>query len=190
MKSQFESADDLDGFEELKDEDKERIRKAWEDGKVADEDIPETARKSAGDELEDDEEKPKRRAPAKAKKDASGEDGEKPKRKRAPPKAKKAEDEGDEAEPKKAPARKPRAKVGNLQYPRCLNSHPALQKAAASSDIEEKEESDEKPKKRAPARKPTTEKKVAEKKAPTKKRVSKKKVRMHFNIVISPLHLM
>ncbi|KAG2068407.1 zf-PARP-domain-containing protein [Suillus decipiens] len=118
MKSQFESADELDGFDDLKDEDKERLRKAWEEGKVADEDIPETARKAPGEEAEDDEEKPKKRAPAKAKKDASGEDGEKPKRKRAPAKAKKAEDEGDEDaedKPKKAPARKPRAKVRCFQ---------------------------------------------------------------------------
>jgi len=117
MKSQFESADELDGFDELKDEDKERIRKAWEDGKVADEDIPETARKAAGDEAEDEEDKPKKRAPARSKKDASGEDGEKPKRKRAPAKAKKVEDEGDEDaedKPKKTPARKSRAKV---EYP-------------------------------------------------------------------------
>jgi len=52
-----------------------------------------------------------------------------------------------------------------------------LQKAAASSEVEDKEESEEKPKKRAPARKPAAEKKVAEKKAPAKKRAPKKKVR-------------
>lgn len=161
MKSQFESADELDGFDDLKDEDKERLRKAWEEGKVADEDIPETARKAPGEEAEEDEEKPKKRAPAKAKKDAAGEDGEKPKRKRAPAKAKKAEDEGDEHaddKPKKAPTRKPRAK-----------------KPAASSDAEDKGESEEKPKKRAPARKPAAEKKVTEKKAPARKRAAKKK---------------
>jgi hypothetical protein len=121
MKSQFESADELDGFDDLKDEDKERLRKAWEEGKVADEDIPETARKAPGEEAEEDEEKPKKRAPAKAKKDAGGEDGEKPKRKRAPAKAKKVEDEGDEDaedKPKKVPARKPRVKV---QYFRTLH---------------------------------------------------------------------
>lgn len=153
MKSQFESAHELDGFDELKDEDKERIRKAWADGRVADEDIPETAKKPAGDEANDSEEKPKKRAPAKSKKDAVGEDDEKPKRKRT--KAKKAEgDEDNEAEgkPMKATARKPRAK-----------------KIAASSDVDEKAESEEKPKKRAPARKP-----AAEKKAPAKKGVVKK----------------
>jgi hypothetical protein len=126
MKSQFESADELDGFDDLKDEDKERLRKAWEEGKVADEDIPETARKAPGEEAEEEEEKPKKRAPAKAKKDAAGEDGEKPKRKRAPAKAKKAEDEGDEDaedKPKKAPARKPRAKVQYFQHFRRLMSY-------------------------------------------------------------------
>lgn len=126
MKSQFESADELDGFDDLKDEDKERLRKAWDEGKVADEDIPETARKAPGEEAEEDEEKPKKRAPAKAKKDAGGEDGEKPKKKRAPAKAKKVEDEGDEDvedKPKKAPARKPRVKVQYFQHAQHLKSH-------------------------------------------------------------------
>ncbi|EGO03483.1 hypothetical protein SERLA73DRAFT_45622 [Serpula lacrymans var. lacrymans S7.3] len=71
MKSQFEDAAELDGFEELNEKDQNKIRKAWEDGKVADEDIPETARKPQGDDAEEeDEEKPKKkRAPAKKKKD-------------------------------------------------------------------------------------------------------------------------
>ncbi|KAG2353537.1 hypothetical protein BDR07DRAFT_702010 [Suillus spraguei] len=60
MKSQFESADELDGFDDLKDEDKERLRKAWEEGKVADEDIPETARKAPGEEAEDEKRSPRR----------------------------------------------------------------------------------------------------------------------------------
>ena len=50
MQSQFETADELDGFDELRDEDQERVRKAWEEGHVADADIPETARKDAEDE--------------------------------------------------------------------------------------------------------------------------------------------
>lgn len=63
MKAQFETADELDGFEDLSEEDQDRIRKAWEDGKVADEDIPETARKSKDAEDEDeDEDKPKKKA--------------------------------------------------------------------------------------------------------------------------------
>ncbi|KIK96710.1 hypothetical protein PAXRUDRAFT_69800, partial [Paxillus rubicundulus Ve08.2h10] len=49
MKAQFSSADELDGFEDLNDEDKDRVRHAFDEGKVADEDIPETARKAGGD---------------------------------------------------------------------------------------------------------------------------------------------
>jgi len=79
MKKSFSEADELDGFDELQPEDQDRIRKAWDDGRVADEDVPETARK-----------------PEKAD-DASEE--EKPKKKRAPPKK---DDAGDVAKPKKA----------------------------------------------------------------------------------------
>ena len=38
MKNSFDEADELDGFEDLNDDDQEKIRKAWADGKVADED--------------------------------------------------------------------------------------------------------------------------------------------------------
>ncbi|KAJ3535013.1 hypothetical protein NM688_g7039 [Phlebia brevispora] len=72
MKKSFEDADELDGFDELRDEDKEKIRTAWEVGHVADEDIPESARKK--DEDGDEEE-------------GEGEEGEKPKKKKAPAKA-------------------------------------------------------------------------------------------------------
>lgn len=70
FKKSFESADELDGFEELKEVDKERVRTAWEEGKVADEDIPDTARQGdgGGGEEEEEEVKPKKkRAPAKKK---------------------------------------------------------------------------------------------------------------------------
>jgi hypothetical protein len=70
FKTSFDNADELDGFEDLKGADQARVRKAWEEGKVAEEDIPETAKK-LGDASED-EEKPE----------------EKPKKKRAPPKKK------------------------------------------------------------------------------------------------------
>ena len=76
IKKSIEEADDLDGFEELRDEDKDKIRKAWEEGHVADEDIPESARKNDGEEEdEEEEEKPKKKAGAKAaaKKDKSDE---------------------------------------------------------------------------------------------------------------------
>ncbi|KAF9218969.1 zf-PARP-domain-containing protein, partial [Gyrodon lividus] len=49
MKGQFPSADELDGFEDLKDEDKDRVQRAFDEGKVADDDIPESARKADGD---------------------------------------------------------------------------------------------------------------------------------------------
>ncbi|TDL21946.1 zf-PARP-domain-containing protein [Rickenella mellea] len=99
MKSKFNQASDLDGFDELKPEDQAKIQKAWDEGHVADEDIPETARKPAAEGGDED-------------------GGEKPKRKRAPAKkkAKKDEDEeGDEEEaeekPKKKAAPRKKAKV-------------------------------------------------------------------------------
>jgi flagellar biosynthesis GTPase FlhF len=116
MKEKFSSAEDLDGFEDLKEEDQERVRHAWEEGRVADEDIPETARKPA--DAEDDEKPKRKRAPAKKKDEAEEDEEEKPKRKRATKSKKVDEEAEDEAEaedveekPKSAPARKPRAKV-------------------------------------------------------------------------------
>lgn len=68
MKASFEDADELDGFEELNDDDKDKIRKAWDVGHVADEDIPETARKPEKDDADEDEddedEKPKKKKAA------------------------------------------------------------------------------------------------------------------------------
>ena len=62
MKNSFDEAEELDGFDDLNDEDQERIKKAWEEGRVAAEDVPETARKPEGEEGEDEEEeKPKKR---------------------------------------------------------------------------------------------------------------------------------
>ncbi|KAI6116797.1 zf-PARP-domain-containing protein [Pisolithus croceorrhizus] len=103
MKERLDDVEELDGFDELRDEDKDRIRRAFEEGKVADADIPPSAGKpAAGDAVE----------------------GEKPKKKRAPAKKKtetEAEEGGDE-KPKKAPARKPRVKVGWLSLTRtCSN---------------------------------------------------------------------
>jgi hypothetical protein len=84
MKSSFSSADELDGFDELQPADQEKVRKAWEDGHVADEDIPETARKAeGGDDAE--EAKPKKKR-ASAKKDGEGE-AAKPKKARTSKKA-------------------------------------------------------------------------------------------------------
>jgi len=68
FKKSFDTADELDGFEELKAVDKDRVRKAWEDEKVADEDIPDSAKKVGGEDDEEEETKPKKkRAPAKKK---------------------------------------------------------------------------------------------------------------------------
>lgn len=81
VKEQFEKASEVDGYEDMKPEDQAKVDKAWEDGQVADEDIPETARKAEGEpEEEEEEEKPKK---ARGKKKAD--DGEeKPKKPRAP----------------------------------------------------------------------------------------------------------
>lgn len=119
MKAKFSDPEDLDGFEDLKEEDQARVRRAWEEGHVADEDIPPSARKPA--DTENDEEKPKKkRAPAKKKAEEEGdEEEEKPKKKRATKQKKtdeEAEDEGEaaqvtEGKSKSATIKKPRAKV-------------------------------------------------------------------------------
>jgi hypothetical protein len=81
-KKQLEVADELDGFEELGGEDQEKIKKAWESGEIADEDIPDSARKPEGGD-DDAEEKPKKKRAAPKKKDAEiGEDGEEKPKKR------------------------------------------------------------------------------------------------------------
>ncbi|KAJ3992258.1 zf-PARP-domain-containing protein [Lentinula boryana] len=82
VRDEHPDASDVDGFEELRPEDQQKVIKAWEEGKVADEDIPETARKADGDEDEDDGEKPKRKARA-TKKKADDDGEEKPKKARA-----------------------------------------------------------------------------------------------------------
>ena len=89
VKKSFESAEDLDGFEELKEEDQEKLKTAWEVGHVAEEDIPPTAKKPDGAD-EDEEEKPKKRA-SKKKKEVVDED-----------------EEEEEEKPKKARGRKPK----------------------------------------------------------------------------------
>ncbi|KZT07995.1 zf-PARP-domain-containing protein [Laetiporus sulphureus 93-53] len=47
-KRYFEKADEIEGFKDLRPEDQEKVRKAWAEGKVADEDIPESAKKPTG----------------------------------------------------------------------------------------------------------------------------------------------
>jgi len=92
-KFKFEDATELDGYDELKPEDQARIVKAWADGHVAEEDIPESAKKSASGDEDEDEEKPKKAA------------------KKAPAKKKAAEGSDDEAVEKPKKARATKAKV-------------------------------------------------------------------------------
>jgi hypothetical protein len=79
MKKSINEGSDLDGYDELNPEDKEKVDKAWDEGHVAEEDIPESAKKPAGEDGE--EEKPKRKKAAAKKTDEEG--GEKPKKARA-----------------------------------------------------------------------------------------------------------
>ncbi|KZT34554.1 zf-PARP-domain-containing protein, partial [Sistotremastrum suecicum HHB10207 ss-3] len=65
MKKELTEAEDLDGFDDITPENQEKIRKAWEEGHVADEDIPDSARKPPKDAEGGDDEKPKKRAAAK-----------------------------------------------------------------------------------------------------------------------------
>jgi len=118
MKKQFESADELDGYDELRPEDQEKVNKAWEDGHVADEDIPETARKpekDSGSETDEEEEKEKAKKKKvtsakkkKAEKEAATEDDDDaPKKKRAPAKKKAPAEKKEKAPAKKrAPPKK------------------------------------------------------------------------------------
>ncbi|KAF8156779.1 hypothetical protein B0H34DRAFT_642276, partial [Crassisporium funariophilum] len=53
MKKSLDEASDLDGYDDLTAEDKAKIIKAWQDGHVADEDIPDSARKPAEEEGEE-----------------------------------------------------------------------------------------------------------------------------------------
>lgn len=165
MKKSFSNADELDGFEDLQPADQEKVRHAWDDGHVADEDIPETARKPQGDD-EADEAKPKKKR-ASTKKDDAGEEA-KPKKARTS--KKKADEEGDAADdagekekPKKASTSKSRSKKAKDES-----------KEVNGAD----EDEEEKPKKAAASSKkaPAAEKKATEKKTPAKKRAPKKDV--------------
>jgi hypothetical protein len=54
VKSSAGNPSDLDGYDDLKPEDKEKVNKAWNGGKVAEEDIPESAKKPQSDDEEAD----------------------------------------------------------------------------------------------------------------------------------------
>ncbi|KAF9450210.1 zf-PARP-domain-containing protein, partial [Macrolepiota fuliginosa MF-IS2] len=53
LKKNISEPNDLDGFDALQEADQAKIIKAWQDGHVADEDIPESARKPEGEESEE-----------------------------------------------------------------------------------------------------------------------------------------
>jgi len=80
VKKSFEEASELDGYDDLNPEDQARVIKAYQEGHVADEDIPESARKPAD---EEGEEKPKKAGRKKKADDDEGEAAEKPKKARA-----------------------------------------------------------------------------------------------------------
>jgi len=65
LKSSFDEADEIDGFEDLTEEDQEKVRKAFAEGHVDDADIPDTARKpeseGEGEGAEGEDEKPKKK---------------------------------------------------------------------------------------------------------------------------------
>jgi hypothetical protein len=123
MKKNFEDASELDGYDDLRPEDQEKVNKAWEEGQVADEDIPESARKApknnSGGETDEDEEKEKAKKKKKAaaakkrksEKDADLEDDEdeKPKKKRASPKKKAPAEKKEKAPAKKRAPKKKKA---------------------------------------------------------------------------------
>jgi hypothetical protein len=58
LKKKFPEASELDGFDEIRSEDQDKVTKAYEDGHVAEEDVPESAKKKEGDE----DAKPKKRS--------------------------------------------------------------------------------------------------------------------------------
>lgn len=202
MKKSFSSADDLDGFDELQSVDQEKIRKAWEDGHVADEDIPETARKAEGDD-DAEEVKPKKKR-ASAKKDDDGEPA-KPKKARTSKKASccrswcfspqdadlvaiyrsqmKKATRRTIAQKRRSPRKPLRQSLVQrqtlLQFLVCTKER-SYQYFQKSKDEDEQmngdEGGEEKPKKKGapPKKAPAGEKKVAERKAPAKKRAPKK----------------
>ncbi|ORY56205.1 p115 like vesicle tethering protein [Leucosporidium creatinivorum] len=151
MKQDFETAEELDGYEDLKEEDQERVAKAFEAGQVADEDIPDSARKAEADEEEEEDLKEKQ-----------GGSTKKPKKK-AVPKKKKGDDDEEEKPKKKAPVKKTKAKA---------------KKDASDSEEQEAEETDEdeKPKKKAKrARKDSDDDEAPEPRKPSSRNAGKPK---------------
>ncbi|KAJ7690163.1 hypothetical protein B0H16DRAFT_1589752 [Mycena metata] len=172
VKKVHDAADEVDGFEELSAEDQARVSKAWEEGHVADEDIPESARKPAGDD-DDEDETPKKKKSAPRKKKADAEDGDEPKpKKKAAPRKKKAadddEDAGDEETEKKAkkPAPKKRApKKKKDESDEGEDFTKEMDDVKGESDDEGANSEEEKPKKKAAKKAPAKAKAAPKKKA-------------------------
>merc|ERR1711939_482199 len=137
MSKVFNSASELDGYEDLRPEDQAKIDKAFEDGHVDPDDVPESAKKPEDDEA------------------AEGEGDESPAKKKKPAakKSKKAkEEEGapDEAEEKKAapkkraaPAKKAKQEDASADEAEAKKSAPKKRAAPAKKAKKEEAESEE-----------------------------------------------
>jgi len=79
LKKSHDTPEEVEGFNELNDVDKEKFRKAWEEGKVDPADVPPSA---VADAEEDD--APKKKGRPKKQPKAEGEEGAEPKPRRAP----------------------------------------------------------------------------------------------------------
>ncbi|GAA5950459.1 hypothetical protein JCM3765_004555 [Sporobolomyces pararoseus] len=139
LKEAFDEADEIDGFEELKEEDQEKVRKAFAEGHVDDADIPPTARKpeSEGEGDEAGEEKPKKKKAATKRKKAEAadddeEEEEKPKKKKAPAKKKKAKKEESDEEPEAVSSEEEKPKKKKKAAPK-------KKKAAKKEESEDEE---------------------------------------------------
>ncbi|KAG5219752.1 zf-PARP-domain-containing protein [Salix suchowensis] len=176
IKKSLQEAPEIDGYEALSPEDQAKVNKAWEDGHVADEDIPDTARKP---EAEDDEDKPKKkRAPAKkaaaAAADADEEPKEKPKRtesQRSISRKRRLSPAMSKKSPRKLLRVNPVLPRFDSPFARWRNTDRFVQKVEQDDDGESEAEEKPAPKKRAPTKKAAEPK---EKKAPAKKRAPAK----------------
>ncbi|KIY51139.1 hypothetical protein FISHEDRAFT_71430 [Fistulina hepatica ATCC 64428] len=146
-------AAELDGFEDLKEEDKARVIKAFQEGHVAEEDIPETAKNPSGDDKDEEieDEKPKKKVAARRE----------PAKRKAATKKKAEDDEGveDKPTPKRATNRKAQKEASDDEAAEegAVEKMPKKRatKMVKEPNNEEAEdaEPEEKPKKRAAAKK-------------------------------------
>jgi len=79
LKKAYGAPEEIEGFDELNDTDKEKFRKAWEEGKVDPADVPPSAIADA-----DEDDAPKKKGRPKKQPKADAEDGAEPKPRRAP----------------------------------------------------------------------------------------------------------